>query len=300
MAIRIQKKRNTFSFNDIGEESHNSSPYEVIFPVGKYFLELYGASGGGNNGGKGGYTTGIITIHSPQTFYFYIGGKGRTVKNNVNGNTCINGGWNGGGEACSANYQSSGGGGTDIRLSKNDNYDDRIIVAGGGGGDGDGLSLIKVPIPLYKGGDGGGEEGERAIGFSGHLNILYGNLYSNGGNQTNGGISTINSTNTYHNTNGGKGIGGKCAGADFYCGSGGGGYYGGGGGFDVTGGGGGSGYINTSYITNGFLYKSDHIGNGEIIVTFIRSFHSCIPTKRNIYTIIYVLFIFQLRPINNH
>ena len=124
----LHKGNNTFNFQ--GPDSTSSSPIEVFFPKGKYFVELFGASGGGLSPGKGGYTYGLLKLNSPKTLYFYIGGQGiNNIVQILDG--CIKGGWNGGGEACSGKYQSSGGGATDIRLTKNDNYNDRIMVAGG-------------------------------------------------------------------------------------------------------------------------------------------------------------------------
>ena len=131
----LKQKNNTFLYN--GENSTIGSPYEVLFNKGCYFVELYGASGRGSKSGYGGYSYGTLRIKTTTILYLYIGGEG--IVNNQNKEMCLKGGWNGGGDACSFQYQSSGGGGTDIRTTKNDNYSNRIIIAGGGGGDGDGL-----------------------------------------------------------------------------------------------------------------------------------------------------------------
>ena len=45
---------------------------------GTYKLECWGAQGGGTNGtpGKGGYSTGILTLNSPTQLSVYVGGQG--------------------------------------------------------------------------------------------------------------------------------------------------------------------------------------------------------------------------------
>ena len=253
--------------NSIG---YKGSPIEAFFRKGKYFVELYGASGSGSYPGRGGYSCGILNVNAPRSFFLYIGGQGKYNPKNDGKGTCIEGGWNGGGKACSYGYQTSGGGGTDIRLTKNDNYNDRIIIAGGGGGDGSGGEGSKFNDKMYHGGDGGGLIGGMSFGVSETSKISFGDLMSTGGTQEKGGeCSKIMSYEgeTYKNSNGKLGVGGDCAGGAHCCGSGGGGYYGGAGGFDITGGGGGSSYYNPQYIKNGKLLKSDHTGNGVIYIT---------------------------------
>ena len=270
MTFFLKHGNNTFPFN--GENPFTSSPYHVFFPKGKYFLELYGASGGGDRCGKGGYTSGFLTLKSSKHLYLYVGGKG-TVNPNSGTKQCLSGGWNGGGEACSLGYQSSGGGGTDIRLSQNNDYNERIIVAGGGGGDGDGVS--NQHYQRFGGGDGGGTIGGSSYGESGSSHISYGSLYAHGGTQSKGGVSVHRTNNSWTNEDGKVGVGGKCVGGDNYCGAGGGGYFGGGGGYDVTGGGGGSSYIDPLYISRPKLLKSEHVGNGVIFITQIIMYSNC-------------------------
>ena len=53
----------------------------VIFPKGKYKVELWGSSGGTElysnyKGGKGGYTSGLLSVDEQKILYFYIGTKG--------------------------------------------------------------------------------------------------------------------------------------------------------------------------------------------------------------------------------
>ena len=264
--------------------SYSGSAKEVYFPRGKYLLELWGASGGGTLGGKGGYSSGKLTLLKGTKLYFYIGGQGN-YSLVTNKEQCIEGGWNGGGKSCSRGYQTSGGGGTDIRLSQNSEYHDRIIVAGGGGGSVNNATIDE----LYKGGFGGGEVAGSAKGKSGTYDIAYGNAYANGGSQTAGGSSLVRKGSTYQNENGKFGVGGASAGGEHNSGSGGGGYYGGGGGFDYCGGGGGSSYFNPLIIEKGLLKKGNeefngknaketgHTGNGAIRVTVLSSsiYYTC-------------------------
>ena len=199
--------------------------------------------------------------------FLYIGGQGQ-VNSLFKHNQCLKGGWNGGGDACSYELQSSGGGSTDVRLTNNENYHKSItgMYAGGGGGDGDGLNYHKSITGMYAGGKGGGLTGGTAYGFSGQFGIPYGTLSAHGGTQDKGGEAVIKKGN-FENQNGGFGYGGKCAGGNSYCGGGGGGYFGGGGGFDVTGGGGGSGYSDPSYFKFSTITQSEHRGNGIIFIT---------------------------------
>lgn len=76
---------------------------------GWYRIELWGAQGNENNGGKGAYTTGLIYLTEGEQLYFYVGK-------------------NGGSEM--------GGGDTSVRVDSGDeeaSLRSRIMVAGGGG-----------------------------------------------------------------------------------------------------------------------------------------------------------------------
>lgn len=117
----------------------------ITLPKGTYKLECWGAQGGNGAdsnssfnasseaiGGKGGYSTGILTLSSSQTVYLYTGGKGGCISSSANDYT---GGFNGGGTGgVSGSMSRSGGGGgaSDIRIGSNSLYA-RVIVAGGGG-----------------------------------------------------------------------------------------------------------------------------------------------------------------------
>lgn len=113
-----------------------------------YYIQLWGASGGsgwtsagGNgkcDGGKGAYTSGIISLSKGDKLYINVGGKGI---NSASGMGVKNGGFNGGGKGGHGggdDNAGSGGGATDIRLieerSSMNSLTSRIMVAAGGGG----------------------------------------------------------------------------------------------------------------------------------------------------------------------
>lgn len=110
--------------------NYSGDVYEFIASdTGVYKLEVWGAQGGGHHG-NGGYSVGIKRLRQGEKLYVYVGERG---KNRATG------AFNGGG-VCYCYIHSDrkecngGGGATDIRTTKNDNYNDRLIVAGGGGG----------------------------------------------------------------------------------------------------------------------------------------------------------------------
>ena len=206
-----------------------STSGEQIFTVqvtGTYKLEVWGAQGGGTNGGYGAYSVGSIKLNKDQKLYINVGGNTSTGT----------GGYNGGGSVVENVY--GGGGATHIATvsgllstlsSKTSNI---LIVAGGGGGQGD----------TYAGGAGGGISGVNGVGDD----------KGTGGTQTAGG--------TGGSMGGGTGTFGLGGSGDWYSeslGGGGGGYYGGGSGGgtgDNGGGGGGSGYIGNSSLTDKYMY----------------------------------------------
>lgn len=210
-----------------------------VLTAGIYKLEVWGAQGGSYStiaGGKGGYSTGTITISSQTTVYVYVGGQGA----GANTATALAGGFNGGGNGYggASYYFGSGGGASDIRIGQDSLYA-RVIVAGGGGGIG---SQSTSSSRRYAGGYGGGESGSdgkrRSASYRG----------GNGGTQTTAGTSyngtTANPTN-YNASLAGFGVGGGRTSGTNRTAGGGGGWYGGG--FSASGGGGGgSGYVYTS------------------------------------------------------
>src|SRR6218665_96748 len=139
----------------------------VNLPAGPYQIECWGANGGDGtyysgaspnliDGGKGGYSTGTITLNSPTTLYIHVGGRGSNVNSGVN-----LGGYNGGGNSSNAGYQAGSGGGAShvatapgLLSTLSGNQAAVLIVAGGGGGGGnqslggDGGGLIGVTPPV--------------------------------------------------------------------------------------------------------------------------------------------------------
>lgn len=139
--LEITQKIYNYSYN--GNYQTFTAPIKAT-----YQIELWGAKGGGTNGGKGGYVKGNIELNKDDTIYIYVGSQGDS-----NGN----GGYNGGGNAGVQAINNDGGGGaTDIRLEQ-DNLNSRIMVAAGGGGaNADGTST-----------GGAGDEGGVAGGLLG-------------------------------------------------------------------------------------------------------------------------------------
>ena len=202
-------------------------PIHLRLGPGSWKIELWGA--GASNGG--GYTAGILFLPSTQNFYAYLGGQEMPK-----GEYAGMGGYNGGGNSSvigilNSQYRGSGGSGaSDIRLVEDD-YQSRIMVAGGAGG---GLPCMH-PLPGGYGGGLTGGDGTFNERFPEYSDFIVGR----GGTQTSGGSGQ---------NQGDIGVGAKseptratdCAGA------GGGGYFGGGSGYhwEVSGsGGGGSSYI---------------------------------------------------------
>ena len=183
---------------EISEFSCTDDYQEFIAPTyGNYKIELWGAAGGRNLvdnaytnttyaklGGKGAYTSGVITLKKNEKIYVYVGCKGRDAKKA----TIVAGGYNGGGRGdhdhSDDEASGAGGGATDVRLVKGDNWDDftslksRIMIAGGGGG---------ASYEL-RGGNAGTLSGEDT-------------LYSKGGTQTTGYKFGIGQDGVYVNSN---------------------------------------------------------------------------------------------------
>lgn len=219
------------------EYHYSGQPVAVTLNPGRYKLEVWGAQGGYRSNeayaGKGGYSTGILTLTERTNLFVRVGGSGNTGGKD--------GGFNGGGKRSS---YPGGGGGSDIRIGTDD-VNHRVIVAGGGGSDGGATKPGR-----YGGGLTGGD-----VGASGSANG-YGTA-GYGGTQTgnSGGAGWIaqepaTSTTADSDAKSGFGFGGnginKSSG---FGGAGGGGWYGGTGrvpdssGDDDGGGGGGSGFV---------------------------------------------------------
>ena len=222
--------------------------------TGTYKLEVWGAQGGNgcqnNNctrsGGKGGYSSGNVTLTEGVTIYVVAGTQG----GNASANNCTggSGGYNGGAKGAndsncdktpSGNGTDAGGGGGGAShiakqsgQLKNISSSNVYIVAGGGGGGGyDG-----------SGGSGGGSDGTRhgSCGYAGN---------QSGGNNRVFGAGTTGTNNT---------------GAP---GGGGGGWYGGVAGGNDCPGPGGSGYIGG--VTGGSSTAGQRSGGGYAKITFV-------------------------------
>jgi hypothetical protein len=249
-----------FSFNkykNTGNVQTFTTPHKNT-----YIVEVWGAQGGASHndngyvdqGGKGGYSKGSLSLNISSNLYICIGQKGGT----------ITGGYNGGGtgtkEAGSQNIGSGGGGGgatsittTNRGVLKNYNSyrNEIIIVAGAGGG---------AKETSGAGGGGGGISGEDGLILGGY-----------GGTQKSFGANYDTT-----GTNGGFGYGGSAyignrQGGSSAAGGGGGGYFGGGAGAFVSGsssgsGGGGSGYIGG--VSNGITTSGVQSGNGKAVITW--------------------------------
>lgn len=221
-----------------------------------YQIELWGAKGGGTNGGKGGYVKGNIELDQGETIYIYVGGQGDS-----NGN----GGYNGGGnvgvsEPINHERNDGGGGATDVRLvsglwNNKTSLNSRIMVAAGGGGaNNDGTN--KYGYGFY-GGPGRGLTGSTAEASG---SSIIQNMTGKDASQTSGGAggeSTAadgNDGNRNKGNQGGFGYGGNGQTSKntqtLSGGAGGGsGYYGGGSGEACASNCGGAGGGGSSYIS---------------------------------------------------
>lgn len=101
---------------------YSGSVKSVTLPAGKYKLEAWGASGGGRNPGKGGYSAGTVTFANETTVYIVAGQSAGT--------------YNGGGIGC----HGYGGGATHFATANGElaalsnNKNSVLLVAGGGAG----------------------------------------------------------------------------------------------------------------------------------------------------------------------
>ena len=270
----------------------------ITLPKGVYKLECWGAQGGNYTtnyqGGKGGYSVGLLKLNKTTTLYTYTGGQG----NNIN----QTGGFNGGGNGYLGSSR-GGGGASDIRIGT-DSLFARVIVAGGGGGG----SSTKNAM-----GAGGGLMG--LDGYANNAIQIGSNASGGGGTQTGAGIGYQSNGNTGGSFGqGGNGYGGSTL---YYASGGGGGWYGGGGAYnytssrDSTSGGGGSGYVytkdtsdsipDTGWLLNDEYYLTEastingittfkspvnvdetgHTGDGYIRITVIKAIYFNLAIKVN-------------------
>lgn len=205
-----------------------------------YKLEVWGASGGKDkqheaaggrimDGGRGGYSSGEVTLEKGQKLYIVVGGEGESYAFNNSG-----GGYNGGGDAGGDLSSGGGGGATHIatinlgELSRYSNNRDAVLIVAGGGGGGGYFST---------GGHGGG---------------LTANADSSG--RSKGGAAGFGSGQSRKSTDDGAGAGGGWTGGKVYVDA------------NDYGAGGGTGYLGN--IQNGYSEIGSNSGNGRARLTW--------------------------------
>lgn len=256
---------------------YTGSVQTATLAPGTYKLECWGAQGGNSNqsngtygnGGKGGYSTGILNVSTNTTIYITVGGQGQ------NGvlNTRTAGGFNGGGDGYGTNNSGVGGGGggaSDISLMSPvfshssyfiNNIRDtnsllsRIIVAGGGGSAG-----YDVSNNAANGGAGGGTTGQDGLS-----NRVY---HGTGGKQTTFGTGGSSEEPNRYSVQAKFGCGASASNSTDVAPGGGGGWYGGG--LHCDSAGGGSGYVYTSatasnYPSGCLLNSTYYLSNAQTI-----------------------------------
>lgn len=256
---------------------YTGSVQTATLAPGTYKLECWGAQGGNSNqsngtygnGGKGGYSTGILNVSTNTTIYITVGGQGQ------NGvlNTRTAGGFNGGGDGYGTNNSGVGGGGggaSDISLTSPvfshssyfiNNIRDtnsllsRIIVAGGGGSAG-----YDVSNNAANGGAGGGTTGQDGLS-----NRVY---HGTGGKQTTFGTGGSSEEPNRYSVQAKFGCGASASNSTDVAPGGGGGWYGGG--LHCDSAGGGSGYVYTpttasNYPSGCLLNSAYYLSNAQTI-----------------------------------
>ncbi|MBO4956761.1 MAG: hypothetical protein J6C50_02910, partial [Rickettsiales bacterium] len=283
----IKEGANSIEFEYTGSVVHFCIPRGSKESGLTYTFELWGAQGGTDYGGKGGYTKGVLisdNYNNGDKYYIVVGGAGDVVNATSTASAITNNSYNGGGFARSidigkAVYSGAGGGATHVALRsgelKNISKNNVLLVAGGGGG-----SVFETYDWYSKvnGGDGGGNNNNGLDGEYGHDED-----YGIGGTGIEGGPGYCHNYKTSNDASGeltllnqlagGFGYGGNCIDGlkdDGSCSGGGAGYYGGGasiGGMVAGGGGGGSGYCDESKFTcsgeNGV-----QSGNGKVVISW--------------------------------
>lgn len=120
-----------------GKKSFSSAgEYTVTMPAGcsSALVKAWGAGGGGEKGGTGGFSIGLIELLEPGKLQIIVGGGGKDKNNPLSSGS--NGGFNGGGSGsfkAGYDYFSASGGGGRSEVSVGNEL---AIVAGGGGGQG--------------------------------------------------------------------------------------------------------------------------------------------------------------------
>ena len=143
----LKENATTPTENTVKTYSCTKAVQSDTLSAGIYILETWGAQGGSYSttytGGKGGYSTGTLTLKESQNIYVYVGCQGSAHSTTTGGTSA--GGFNGGGSAKTVaysgttSYVTGGGGASDIRIGQDSLYA-RVIVAGGGSGSSNGNS----------------------------------------------------------------------------------------------------------------------------------------------------------------
>lgn len=286
------EKYNEFNYTSLGNYDASTGIATVRFGYtgnvqyfiapadGEYTLKVAGAQGCVENeaiSGKGGVSTGKVTLKKGQVISICVGAQG------IYGTTT--GAYNGGG--ASRNGGAGGGGATHIATTnrgelKNyvNNKSEVLIVAGGGGGSGSDWTSYS------DGGNGGGTEGASGGQFyrknENSKSKFWMDVKAGGGTQTSGGtagkVHHISADGSYNWTaSGNSGSFGQGGAAKRYTGytdkdyinygsGGGGGWYGGGSTVEHGGAGGGSGYIGG--VTDGSMTTGTNSGNGYATISY--------------------------------
>jgi PKD repeat protein len=263
-----------------GQVTSNSGIQEWIVPSsGMYRIEVYGAQGGGANGGLGAKMEGEFTLNANDVLHIVVGQQGLTQSGEPNA--------------------VGGGGGSFVVKEPALSTSDILVIAGGGGGSPSTQYAIADASTTTSGNDGhvdagvnnpdgvggtGGDGGNKSVsGCSLDRGAGGGGFYTDGGSicqtagNADGGSSFLNGveggTNNNVGTEGGFGGGGAVWTTGFRGSGGGGGYSGGGGGqinsnsANHSGGGGGSynagdNQINTAGVNS---------GHGLVVITIMSS-----------------------------
>lgn len=256
---------------------YTGSVQTATLTPGRYKLECWGAQGGNSNqsngtygnGGKGGYSTGILNVSTNTTIYITVGGQGQ------NGvlNTRTAGGFNGGGDGYGTNNFGVGGGGGGAsgislmspvfshssyfinNIRDTNSLLSRIIVAGGGGSAG-----YDVSNNAANGGAGGGTTGQDGLS-----NRVY---HGTGGKQTTFGTGGSSEESNRYSVQAKFGCGASASNSTDVAPGGGGGWYGGG--LHCDSAGGGSGYVYTpttasNYPSGCLLNSAYYLSNAQTI-----------------------------------
>ena len=260
-----------------------SSQYLTVpTPITTVNFDLYGAQGGGTNGGDGSYLSGSMNIASGSNTITINVGVGGGMNANGTNSSQQSGGWpNGGsGGSSSSNPGCGGGGSTSVTDGTS------TVIAAGGGGCGGYYSNGSPSAGGTGGADnstgGSGQTGGNAgIPGCSHAGAIGGSSGVNGGGGGGGGSCGGSNGGSASGNSGGGGGGGYTSTSPYGGGGGGGGggWIGGGGGGgggdggDGGGGGGGQdGWTGASVVDNvgqGAGYSSYHYGrNGYAIISW--------------------------------